>query len=187
MAISGMASGAVAGGFLCGTSIIPSRWPCSLVALVGNLYKSVDGSFVPREISLFLYMTSQCFFVKNTLHPALHRTRMPINNGIDKLGKMWPVNTMRRLGIFMLHRCADLTWLPSGKLIVSCLVAGRRLLTGVPSIMKMEVALVSATACDVAIVIALRYCSVGAPKKCPAVAASVGHDPCWNPKGWVHT
>jgi hypothetical protein len=64
---------------------------------------------------------------------------------------------MGRPGIVMLHRCVDLTWLPSGKLIFNCFVAGRMFLMGVPSIMNMDVAPVSAIACDVAIVIALKY------------------------------
>ncbi len=44
----------------------------------------------------------------------------------------------------MLHRCVDLTWLPSGKLIVNCFIVGQVFLTGVPSIMNMDVAPVSA-------------------------------------------
>ena len=74
----------------------------------------------------------------------------------------------------MSHRSIDLTWLPSGKLIVNCFVAGRMFLMGVPSIMNMGIAFISAIAHDVAIVIALRYWGVGAPNRCPAVAANDG-------------
>ncbi len=86
---------------------------------------------------------------------------MPINDAINNLGTMCPVKTMVRPGIVMLQRCVNLTWLPSGKFIVNCFVAGRMFLTGVPSIMNMDVAPVSAIACNVAIIIALRYWGVG--------------------------
>ncbi len=76
----------------------------------------------------------------------------------------------------MSHRCVDLTWLPSGKLIVDCFVAGRMFLMGVPSIMNMDVAPVSTIACIAAIVIALRYWGVGAPNRCCAVAANDGQE-----------
>ncbi len=71
---------------------------------------------------------------------------MPIKDGINNLGTMWPVKTMGRPGIVMLHRCVDLTWLPSGKLIVNCFVAGQMFLMGVPFIMNMDVAPVSTIA-----------------------------------------
>jgi hypothetical protein len=82
---------------------------------------------------------------------------MPIKDAINNLGTMCPVKTMGRPGIVMLQRCANLTWLLSSKFIVNCIVAGQMFLTGVPSIMDMDVAPVSAIACDVAIVITLRY------------------------------
>jgi hypothetical protein len=72
----------------------------------------------------------------------------------------------------MSHRCVIFTWLPYGKFIVSCLVAGCRFLMGVPSIIKIDMALVSAIAYVVAIVIELRYWGVGLPSKCHAVAAN---------------
>ncbi len=71
-----------------------------------------------------------------------------------------------------LHVCVDLTLLPSGKFMVSGWIAGRRFWTGLPSITKIEVAPVSAIACNVAIVIALRYCGEGAPNRCLAAAAT---------------
>ena len=48
--------------------------------------------------------------------------------------------------------CVDLTFVPSGKLIDSGLVATRLLSTGVPSMMNIAVAPVSAMACDDGIV-----------------------------------
>jgi hypothetical protein len=49
-------------------------------------------------------------------------------------------------------------------------------LAGIPSIMNMDVALVFAIACDVAIVIALRYWGVGVPNRCLAVVTNDGHE-----------
>ena len=71
----------------------------------------------------------------------------------------------------MSHVCVDFTFVPSGRLIVSGRIAGRRLSHGVPSIMKIDVAPVSAIACDVAMAIALRYCGFGAPNSSCAVDA----------------
>jgi len=57
----------------------------------------------------------------------------------------------------MSHMCVDDTLLPSGKLIVIGLFVVRRFLTGVPFMMHIEVAPVSAIACVGAIVIAFAY------------------------------
>ena len=65
-----------------------------------------------------------------------------------------------------------MTFLPSGKLIVSGLVAGLLFNTSTPSIIKIDVAPVSAIACVVAIAIALRYSVVCFPKILRAAAAS---------------
>jgi hypothetical protein len=51
-------------------------------------------------------------------------------------------------------------------------------LTGVPSMMNMDVAPISAIACDVVIIITLRYWGVGALNKCLAVAANDGQEAC---------
>jgi len=69
-------------------------------------------------------------------------------------GTMYPVNTIGRPGIFMSHMCVDVTLLTSGKLIVIGLFVVRRVLTGVPFMMNIEVAPVSAIACVGAITIA---------------------------------
>jgi hypothetical protein len=57
----------------------------------------------------------------------------------------------------MSQMCVDDTLLPSGKLIVIGLSDLRRFLTGVPFITKINVAPVSAIACDLAIVIAFAH------------------------------
>ena len=82
---------------------------------------------------------------------------------------------MGSLGMTMSYTCVDWTCLPSGKLIVSSLTATRLLLTLAPSIMKMEVDLVSAMACVVAIVNAFRYCGEGQPNNLLAAKARVCH------------
>ena len=61
--------------------------------------------------------------------------------------------------------------MPSSRLIVSGRTARRRFLHGVPSTMKIDVAPVSAIACDAVIAIAFRYCGFGAPNISLAVAA----------------
>ena len=72
-------------------------------------------------------------------------------------GTMCPVNTVGRPDIFMSQMCVDVTLLPSGKLIVIGLLDLRIFLTGVPFMMNIEVAPVSAIACDLAIVIAFAH------------------------------
>jgi hypothetical protein len=72
----------------------------------------------------------------------------------------------------MSHMCVDLICLPSGRLIVSGFNDGRLFFTYAPSITKIDVAPVSATASDVAIVIAFRYCVDGLPNILLAVSAS---------------
>ena len=72
-------------------------------------------------------------------------------------GTMHPVDTVGRPGIFMSQMCVDDTLLPSGKLIVIGLFVVRRFLTGVPFMMNIEVAPVSAIVCVGAIVIAFTH------------------------------
>ena len=72
----------------------------------------------------------------------------------------------------MSQTCDDATFLPSGKLIVRGLVAGLLLITSTPSIIKIEVAPVSAMACVVAIVTAFRYSVDGLPGTCRAASTS---------------
>ncbi len=71
--------------------------------------------------------------------------------------------------------CVDFTLLPSGKLIVNGCDEGCKLLTGVPSMINMDVAPVSAFAWFILIAIALRYCWLGEPNTCRAMAARDEH------------
>jgi hypothetical protein len=114
--------------------------------------------------------------VNNTLHPAMHRTIMPIKDAIDNLATMCLVKTMGRPGIVMSQRCVNLTWQPFGKFILNCFVAGQMFVTGVPSIMNMDNAPISAIACNVVIFITLRYWGAGGPNRCLAVAANDGQE-----------
>ena len=135
---------------------------CSF-GLIGSVHKSVDGSFFPVKITFPLYHTSHFVLVNNTLHPALHRTLMPINDAIDNFGTTCPTNTFGSPGIVMSHVCVDFTFVPSSRLMVSGRMASRRFSHGVPSMMNIEVAPVSAISCDAAMAIALRYCGFSAP------------------------
>ena len=70
------------------------------------------------------------------------------------------------------HTCVDFTCRPSGRLIVSGFVAILLLSTLTPSIIKIDVAPVSAIACDASIVIAFNTSCVGLPNICWAAAAN---------------
>ena len=144
---------------------------CSCFGPIGRVHRSVDGSFFPFKMTFPLYQTSQFVFVKTTSHPALHSTLIPIKDAIDNLGTTCPTNIIGSPGIVMSHVCVDFTFVPSGRFIVSGRIAGWRFLQGVPSMMNIEVAPVSAIASDVAMVNALRYCGFGAPNRSLAVAA----------------
>ena len=86
------------------------------------------------------------------MHLTTHNSLIPIREAIDSFGTMCPVSFSGRPGIIMSHMCVDLTFVPSGKLIDSGLVATLLLSTGVPSMMNIAVAPVSAMACDGGIV-----------------------------------
>ena len=82
---------------------------------------------------------------------------MPMRDAIVIPGTMCPVNTVERPGILMSQMCVGVTLLPSGRLIVIGSLVRRRFLTGVPFIMNIEVAPVSAMACVGAIVIVFAH------------------------------
>ena len=98
-------------GFLCGLPTFPLL--SAVVVLIGSIHKLVAGSLNPRKITCLLYITSRFDLVNTTVHPALHRTRMPINDAIVNLGTMCPVKIVGRPGIVMSHMCVDFTLLPS--------------------------------------------------------------------------
>ncbi len=85
---------------------------------------------------------------------------------------MCPVRVIGNPGIFMLHTCVDLIFLPSGRLTVSGFVANRLFSMSTPSITKMDVTPVSASARFIAMVITFRCCSFGLPYKILANAAN---------------
>jgi hypothetical protein len=125
--------------------------------MMGRVHKPVVGSLYPLKIIFFLYITSHFSLAKTTLHPALHSIRMPMRDAIVMPGTMCSVSTVGRPGIHMSQMCVDVTLLPSGRLIVIGLFVLRRFLTGVPFIINIEVAPVSAMACVGAIVIVFAH------------------------------
>ena len=105
------------------------------------------GSLIPFKITLLLNLTSHFVSVKITLHPALHRIRIPISEAIDNPGTICPVRIIGRPGMLMSHMCVEWTMSPFGRFMVSGSVAGRMFFMGVPAITKIDVAPVSAMAC----------------------------------------
>ena len=103
---------------------------------------------------------------------------MPMSNAMLREGTMCPKRIVGKPGICMSHTCVYLICFPSGKLIVRGDIAGHLLSTSAPSIIKMEVAPMSAIAWLVAIVSALRYCGMGCPNNAQAVNAIDWHTCC---------
>ncbi len=97
---------------------------------------------------------------------------MPKSEAMAKFGTMCPVSVsvVGRPGMSISQMCIDFTCLPSGRLIVSGFIAGLLFFTLIPFMMNIEVAPVSAMACEAAIVRAFEYCSMGLPNICLAVA-----------------
>jgi hypothetical protein len=67
----------------------------------GWVHKSVVGFLFPREIMVFLYMTSHFSLSKVTLHPALHKILMPVRDAIVIPGTICPINIVGRPGMVM--------------------------------------------------------------------------------------
>jgi hypothetical protein len=116
--------------------------------VIGRVHRSVLGSLYPCKIILLSYLTTQLSSSNVMVHPALHNTLMPNSNAILIPVTMCPVNTVGRPSMVILHVCVDLTLLPSGRLIVIWLMVGFIFSMGMPSITKIDVAPVSAIACD---------------------------------------
>ncbi len=112
------------------------------VRVIGRVHKSVAGSFEPRKITLVLYTTSHVVSLKVTVHPALHRRRIPMREAINRPGTKCLVRVTGRPGMFILHGCIDLTVSPLGRLIVRGTTVCFTCCIGVPA----KVALVSAMA-----------------------------------------
>ena len=117
-----------------------------------RVHRSVDGSLYPRKITILLYLTTHFSLSKVTVHPALHSTRIPNKDAILIPGTICPINTVGRPGIVMSHVCVDITFLPSGRLIVIGFNVGRIFSMGVPAMTKIDVAPVSAIVCDISII-----------------------------------
>ncbi len=134
----------------------------------------VAWSLAPAKITVPLYHTLPFSLSKTTLHPALHKGRIPIREAIFNDRLMFPVNICGSPGILMLQTCVDHIVVPSGKFILSGLVAIRLLSTSALSVMNIAVEPVSAMALFAAMVSAFKYCSMGVPNMVHAVAAIKG-------------
>jgi hypothetical protein len=92
--------------------------------VMGNVHRSVLGSLEPIMIMFLLYITYHTMFEKTTIHLAFHRMQIPSSDATCRSRTMCPSSTVGRPGITMSQTWADLTTLPSGKLIVRGCVAG---------------------------------------------------------------
>jgi hypothetical protein len=86
---------------------------------------------------------------------------MPIRDATVRWGTICPVKRYGNPGMVMLHVCVDFIFLPSGMVMLKGLLGRCLFTTLAPSIMKMDVALVSAMARVEAIVIAFKYFCAG--------------------------
>ncbi len=147
--------------------------------LIGSIHKFVAASFHPRKIRLPLYKTLHLLSSNVTVHPALQSGRMLMRDATARVGTMCPTSTVGRPGMAMSQTCVDITLLPLGKLMVIGRVATFLLLTLVFSIIKIDVAPVSAMACDKAILSAFNCSVIGLPNIMQAVAAMLGAATHW--------
>ncbi len=122
------------------------RVDCIPAGVIGNVHKSVDGSLYPCKITFPSYSTSHLSLSKMTQHPTLQRGRIPTSKARAKFGTMCLVKTVGRPGIPMSHTWVDQTFLPLGRLIVNGFAVVCLLTMLTPSIMKMDVAPLSAIA-----------------------------------------
>ncbi len=151
------------------------RADCIPSGVMGNVHKSVDGSLYPLKITLPSNLTSHLLLSKITRHPALQSRCIPTSYATAKAGRMCLIRTAGKPGMAMSHRCVDCTLCPSGRLIVNGLDATHLLATSTPSMTKMDVAPVSAIACNVPIVIAFKsLCEVGSNNARAAIAHAHG-------------
>ncbi len=137
--------------------------------LMGSIQRLVARSLNPCKITLPLNTTLHLSLSKVMVHPALQRDLMPIIDAIVRCGTMCPVKTVGNPGIVISQICVDLTFQLSGMLMVKGLGLTRLLTTPTPSIMKMDVAPVSAIACINAIMISFKYSCNGWPNMLQAV------------------
>ncbi len=108
------------------------------------------------------------------MHPALQSGQILMRHAALSKGMMRPINMVSSPGIIMLHICVDMICLPSGKFIARGFLATLLLTMSRPSMMNMDMAPVSAIAWFVTMVNAFKYCGIGAPNICLAVATIEG-------------
>jgi hypothetical protein len=88
------------------------------LAGIDSIHRSVVGSLYPRKIKLPLKITPHFLLLKTTLHPSLHKGQIPIRDLIVKDWMMCPVSTVGRPGMLMSQMFINITFFPSGKLIM---------------------------------------------------------------------
>jgi hypothetical protein len=138
---------------------------------IGTVHRSVAASLYLRKVTLPLIITSHLSQLNKTVQPALHNCLIPINDATVRCGTMCQVKTVGNPGMVMSQTCVDIICRPLSMLIFEGFDAGGLSTTSMPSMMKMEVAPVSAITWVDAIVIAFRYSFVGLPHNaCTAVA-----------------
>jgi hypothetical protein len=86
---------------------------------------------------------------------------MPIRDAAARWSTICPVKMYGNPRMVILHICVDFIFLPSGMLMLKGLLARCLFMTLAPSIMKMDVAPVSAMARVEVIVIAFKYSCAG--------------------------
>ncbi len=91
------------------------------------------------------------------MHPALHSGLIPIKDAMVRCGRICPLKVNGKPGIVMSQTCVDMTFLLSGIFIIKAFVVKHLFTTLMPSMIKIDVAPVSAIAWWVAILIAFKY------------------------------
>jgi hypothetical protein len=74
---------------------------------MGSIHKLAEGSLYPVNKTFPLKMTLHFVLSKSTLHPALHRGRIPMRDAIDSDRTMCLINIVKRPGMIMLHTGVD--------------------------------------------------------------------------------
>jgi hypothetical protein len=144
------------------------------LGVMGNVHKSVDECLYPLKMTLPSDSTSHLLLSKITQQPALQSGRILTSNANAKSVRMCPIRTVGRSGT-ILQTCVDFTLHPWGRLIVNGLDATCLFASLMPSMTKMDVAPMSAIACNVAIVLGFKaLCEVGPNNAQMAMAHACG-------------
>jgi hypothetical protein len=114
--------------------------------LIGSVHRSEAVSLYPRKKTLPSNIMSNLSRPNKTSHLALHNGLMPINDATVRCGTLCPVKTVGKPGMVMSQTCVDIICHLPGMLIFKGLAMRHLLRTSTPSMIKMEVAPMSAIA-----------------------------------------